>query len=87
MHESHVLDGEALLAQLRGWGRELGFSQIGVSDIDLATAESSLLSWLDNGFHGTMDYMAAHGLKRARPAAIDVMRNQPMATWKVARRP
>jgi epoxyqueuosine reductase len=70
MPYSHVLDGEALLAQLRGWGRELGFSQIGVADIDLATAEPSLLAWLDNGFHGTMDYMAAHGLKRARPAEL-----------------
>jgi epoxyqueuosine reductase len=70
MPYSQVLDGEALLAQLRGWGRELGFSQIGVADIDLATAEPRLLAWLDNGFHGTMDYMAAHGLKRARPAEL-----------------
>ncbi len=70
MHESHVLDGEALLAQLRGWGRELGFSQIGIAGIDLATAEAPLLAWLDNGFHGAMDYMAAHGLKRARPAEL-----------------
>jgi epoxyqueuosine reductase len=70
MHESHVLDGEALLAQLRGWGRELGFSQIGIAGIDLAAAEAPLLAWLDNGFHGAMDYMAAHGLKRARPAEL-----------------
>jgi epoxyqueuosine reductase len=70
MHESHVLDGEALLAQLRGWGRELGFSQIGIAGIDLASAEAPLLAWLDNGFHGAMDYMAAHGLKRARPAEL-----------------
>ena len=30
----------------------------------------ALLAWLDNGFHGAMDYMAAHGLKRARPAEL-----------------
>jgi len=70
MHESHVLDGEALLAQLRDWGRELGFSQIGIAGIDLAAAEAPLLAWIDNGFHGAMDYMAAHGLKRARPAEL-----------------
>ncbi|MEP7303228.1 MAG: tRNA epoxyqueuosine(34) reductase QueG [Caldimonas sp.] len=70
MHESHVLDGEALLAQLRAWGGELGFSQIGVAGIDLSAAEAPLLAWLDNGFHGAMDYMAAHGLKRARPAEL-----------------
>ena len=65
-----VPDGEALTAQLRTWGREFGFSQIGIADIDLATAEAPLLAWLDNGFHGSMDYMAAHGLKRARPAEL-----------------
>ncbi|MEO5880873.1 MAG: tRNA epoxyqueuosine(34) reductase QueG [Caldimonas sp.] len=70
MHESHVLDGEALLAQMRSWGHELGFSQIGIAGIDLASAEASFLAWLANGFHGAMDYMAAHGLKRARPAEL-----------------
>ena len=70
MSDSHVLDGAAVLAQLRAWGRELGFSQIGVADIDLSSAEAPLLAWLDNGFHGAMDYMAAHGLKRARPAEL-----------------
>ena len=65
---------EALLArlpeQLREWGTTLGFSQIGVTDVNLAHAEAGLLAWLHNGFHGTMDYMAAHGLKRARPAEL-----------------
>ena len=53
-----------------GWARELGFSRVGVADVDLATAEPGLLAWLNNGFHGGMDYMAAHGLKRARPAEL-----------------
>ena len=59
-----------LLQQLQAWARELGFSQIGVADIDLSAAEPGLLAWLDAGFHGSMAYMAAHGLKRARPAAL-----------------
>ena len=29
-----------------------------------------MLDWLSNGFHGDMAYMAAHGLKRARPAEL-----------------
>lgn len=29
-----------------------------------------MLSWLQHGFHGSMHYMAAHGLKRARPAEL-----------------
>ncbi len=61
---------QALLTQLRGWASEQGFSQIGVADVDLSAAESGLLQWLDNGFHGSMAYMAAHGVKRARPAEL-----------------
>ena len=58
------------MIQLRGWARELGFSQVGVADVDLSSAEPGLLAWLHNGFHGSMDYMAAHGLRRARPADL-----------------
>ena len=38
--------------------------------MDLHSAEPGLLAWLEAGFHGHMDYMAAHGLKRARPAEL-----------------
>ncbi|MDY0745953.1 tRNA epoxyqueuosine(34) reductase QueG [Paucibacter sp. R3-3] len=55
---------------LRKWAHELGFSQIGVAGIDLASAEGGLQAWLEAGFHGSMHYMAAHGLKRARPAEL-----------------
>jgi epoxyqueuosine reductase len=44
-----------------------GFVHWGVSDIDLHDAEAGLLQWLEAGFHGEMDYMARHGLKRVRP--------------------
>src|SRR5574343_526027 len=52
------------------WGRALGFSQIGVADADLSSAEPGLLAWLSAGCHGTMDYMARHGVRRARPAEV-----------------
>jgi epoxyqueuosine reductase len=45
----------------------LGFSQIAVAGIDLGNAEPGLSAWLSAGFHGDMHYMAAHGMKRARP--------------------
>lgn len=64
------LAGEPLVAQIRLWARELGFSQIGVAGVDLRDAEAGLLAWLAQGFHGEMDYMARHGLKRARPAEL-----------------
>jgi epoxyqueuosine reductase len=64
------LAGDVVLARLREQARALGFSQIGVADVDLASAEPGLVAWLHNGFHGQMDYMAAHGLRRARPAEL-----------------
>lgn len=59
-----------LLPLIQAWGAELGFSQIGVASVDLSHAEQGLLNWLEDGFHGDMHYMAAHGLKRARPAEL-----------------
>ncbi len=64
------MDNKALISQIHSWARELGFSQIGVTGVDLSSAEPGLLSWLANGFHGDMAYMSAHGLKRARPAEL-----------------
>ncbi|MBV8125833.1 MAG: tRNA epoxyqueuosine(34) reductase QueG [Burkholderiaceae bacterium] len=58
------------MAHLCEWAHELGFSQIGVADVDLSSAEPGLLAWLESGFHGSMHYMAAHGLKRARPREL-----------------
>ena len=52
------------------WARDCGFSQIGVAGVDLSSAEPGLSAWLSNGFHGEMDYMQAHGMKRARPAEL-----------------
>ena len=70
MQNARQWDGPALLGQLRCWARDAGFSQIGVADVDLNSAEPGLLAWLHNGFQGDMAYMALHGLKRARPAEL-----------------
>ena len=70
MPGEHHFSGQPLVQRLQGWARELGFSQIGIAGIDLASAEAGLVAWLEAGFHGDMGYMAAHGLKRARPAEL-----------------
>ena len=70
MRHSRNIDGPRLVQRLRAWAHELGFSQIGIAGIDLSAAEEGLLAWLAAGFHGDMAYMAAHGLKRARPAEL-----------------
>ena len=61
---------QGLPAQLQLWGRQLGFSQIGVAPVDLSHAEPGLLAWLAAGHHGSMDYMQRHGLVRARPTEL-----------------
>jgi epoxyqueuosine reductase len=56
-----------LTDRIRRWGEELGFQQIGISDINLASAERRLGEWLRQRFHGEMRYMERHGAKRSRP--------------------
>ena len=70
MQQRHSFDGQQLLQQLRAWANELGLSQIGVAEVDLREAETGLREWLAAGMHGSMHYMAHHGLKRARPAEL-----------------
>ncbi len=65
-----LVDGEGLVARIRQWGRELGFDAVGVGGVDLADAEPGLAAWLEAGFHGEMDYMARHGMKRARAGEL-----------------
>jgi epoxyqueuosine reductase len=60
----------ALAQDIKQQGRALGFSQIGITGVDLRSAEEPLLDWLAAGHHGSMDYMQRHGLKRARPAEL-----------------
>jgi epoxyqueuosine reductase len=56
-----------LAVRIKQWGVELGFAELRVADIDLSAQEAGLQAWLDAGMHGEMDYMASHGMKRARP--------------------
>ena len=60
----------ALKAQVVGWCHELGFSQSGITDIELATAEERLRDWLDRRFHGSMHYLERHGSKRSHPEEL-----------------
>jgi epoxyqueuosine reductase len=59
-----------LAGRIKSWGAELGFQQIGVCDTTLAEHEERLEQWLQDGFHGSMEYMARHGLRRSRPAEL-----------------
>ncbi|WP_374286294.1 tRNA epoxyqueuosine(34) reductase QueG [Pseudomonas fluvialis] len=64
------LDLATLAASIKEWARELGFQQAGICEPQLDEQEAHLQRWLDAGYHGEMDYMAAHGSKRSRPAEL-----------------
>jgi len=64
------IDYQALASQIKRWGLELGFQQIGISDTVLDEHEVHLLNWLGQGRHGEMDYMQRHGTRRSRPAEL-----------------
>ncbi|MFS0825753.1 tRNA epoxyqueuosine(34) reductase QueG [Pseudomonas phoenicis] len=63
-------DLTTLTQSIKDWGRELGFAHVGIAGIDLGEHERHLERWLDAGYHGEMDYMAAHGSKRSHPAEL-----------------
>jgi len=48
----------------------LGFAAIGVASIEIPEDERHLLRWLNEGFHGEMDYMERHGVMRSRPQQL-----------------
>jgi epoxyqueuosine reductase len=65
-----VTDLAAVKTQLAERARELGFDALGVAGIDLPLDEQHLITWLDAGFHGSMDYMHRHGTMRSRPQEL-----------------
>ncbi len=64
------IDYDQLLQKIETWSEQLGFQQLGVSDIDLSEHHRHLNDWLADGFHGEMDYMFKHGSKRSHPEQL-----------------
>ena len=56
-----------LAADIKAWGREFGFQQLGITDTDLAHDQTHLLAWLAAGRHGEMHYMQRHAELRGHP--------------------
>ncbi len=66
--ESVDLDRAKRALQMRA--RELGFDALGVACLELAEDERHLLTWIEAGYHGEMNYMERHGTLRSRPAEL-----------------
>jgi len=64
------MDLPKLAAEIRSWGAELGFQQVGITGTALDAAEARLDDWVARGLHGELGYMTRHGRKRTRPADL-----------------
>jgi epoxyqueuosine reductase len=60
----------ALLEKINIWARELGFQQIGVSDIDVTEHAQHLQHWLEKNYHADMEWMLHHAQLRAHPEQL-----------------
>src|SRR5262249_13379302 len=58
----------ALAHDIKRWGAELGFQQVGIAGCELGEAETRLLDWLGKGYHGGMGDMERPGTQPSRPA-------------------
>ncbi len=59
-----------LKANIKIWAQELGFSDTGFSNTVLGEHETRLVNWLNNDYHGEMDYMHRHAALRSTPADL-----------------
>ncbi len=64
------IDYAELLQKIEIWSKDLGFQQLGVSDINLTEHDKHLNEWIAAGFHGEMNYMQKHGSKRSHPEEL-----------------
>ena len=50
-----------LAQKIKSWGKEIGFEQVGISDIQLKEADARLTLWLEKKFHGELSNWLEHG--------------------------
>lgn len=59
-----------LTTDIKRWGRELGFQQVGITDANPGEHRDYLDRWLAEGLHGDMEYMASQQALRNDPAQL-----------------
>lgn len=55
---------------IAAWAGELGFQEIGISDVDLSAHEPHVRAWLQAGFAGDMGYLQRNVDKRLHPELL-----------------
>jgi epoxyqueuosine reductase len=65
-----AIDFEDIAQEIKSWGIELGFQQVAITDINLDDYKGHFNSWIDNGYHAEMAYMANNKEKRCDPSKL-----------------
>lgn len=65
-----ITDSSQLKTNISQWATELGFAKTGFSNTQLGEHETRFLNWLQNDFHGEMDYMQRHADLRLSPSQL-----------------
>lgn len=67
---ANVQNFQQLAKDIKCWGIELGFQEVGITDTDLALYKKRLDKWIKNKYHGEMKFMEKHGSKRSQPEQL-----------------
>ncbi len=65
------MDYQQLKEDIHLWSRELGFQQLGVTDLDLSEHAPHVRAWLAKGFQGEMGYLERNLEKRLHPDLLE----------------
>lgn len=63
-------DLKRLSNDIKKWGTELGFQQIGITDLDLSLYQKRFQEWLKQSYHGEMSYLSRSLEKRYDPKKL-----------------
>ena len=70
MHKNQKYNWNKLKHQINNWSLELGFQEMGVTDLDLNNYTPHYLDWLEKKFHGEMSWIAKNIDKRTSPEKL-----------------
>lgn len=65
-----MTDYVQLAQEIKELGKQAGFADVRISDVDLSHVVEPYQAWIAAGFHGEMAYMESHGSKRYRPGEL-----------------
>jgi len=65
------MEPHALADAITDWATELGFQQVGITNVDLSEHEPHVRAWLAKGFNGSMGYLSRNLEKRLHPEQLE----------------